>query len=141
MNDGLGLIGTALADLISDGDCPSLFLDRLGAAARSVDELRAFNVKSMEETERMKQITVLGDIYGHEFTAKLRALFYVTYNGEHANWKDYLDAATRMLKSEGGRGGNGSSVTYKPQARGNDKGNSSPDRRARDRSSQRLPRD
>jgi len=53
MNDGLGLIGTALADLIGDGDCPSLFLDRLGAAARSVDELRAFNVKSMEETERM----------------------------------------------------------------------------------------
>ena len=124
MNDGLGLIGAALADLIGDGDCPRLFLDRLGAAARSVDELRAFNVKSMEETERMKQITVLGDIYGHEFTAKLKALFYVTYNGDHANWKDCLDAATRKFKGEGGRGGNGSSGTYKPQVWGNDKGNS-----------------
>jgi len=28
-----------------------------------------------------------------------------------------------MFKGEGGRGGNGSSGTYKPQARGNDKGN------------------
>ena len=123
INDGLIPVGSALADMIGDGSCPSLLLDRLGAVARSVDELRAFNVKSMEETERMKQITVLGDIYGHEFTAKPKALFYVTYNGEHAKWKDCLDAATRMFKGEGGRGGSESSGTYRPQARGNDRGN------------------
>ena len=107
MNNGLGLVGAAIADVIGDGDCPPNLLSRLGAMARSVDLLQTFNTKFMEETERAKQVTVLGDIYGHDYTQKLKALFNVTYNGDHANWTACVDAATRMFKSEGGRGGGG----------------------------------